>query len=229
VRQNPAAVNSAFFGVIRNVSDIRTAISCLGMSVLQSLVLSVEIFRVFHPSKRIPGFSMDAVNAHCLTVSRLTAKIGGANLLPGLGLFAGLLHDVGKLVLAEAAPDHLARAIEGSKIDHCPLYVSEENLTGVSHAEVGAYLLSLWGIPHVIVEAVAYHHHPERIPHGHLDLVSSLYFANWIANEREYQNAPMTQVGAPLDEELVAKLGVAEKIEEWRLLASPPALQLQGA
>jgi len=222
-------VNSAFFGVIRNVSDIRTAISCLGMSVLQSLVLSVEIFRVFHPSKRIPGFSMDAVNAHCLTVSRLTAKIGGANLLPGLGLFAGLLHDVGKLVLAEAAPDHLARAIEGSKIDHCPLYVSEENLTGVSHAEVGAYLLSLWGIPHVIVEAVAYHHHPERIPHGHLDLVSSLYFANWIANERESQNAPTTQVCAPLDEELVAKLGVAEKIEEWRLLASPPAPQLQGA
>jgi putative nucleotidyltransferase with HDIG domain len=222
-------VNSAFFGVVRNVADVRTAISCLGMSVLQSLVLSVEIFRVFHPAKLIPGFSMDAVNAHCLLVSRLTAKIGGDHLLPGIGLFAGLLHDIGKLVLAEAAPDHLARAIEGSQIDHCPLYLAEEQLAGVSHAEVGAYLLALWGIPHVIVEAVAYHHHPERIPHASLDLVSSLYFANWIANERETQNAPATQVCDSLNEELVAKLGVAEKIEEWRQLAGSLAPQLQGA
>jgi putative nucleotidyltransferase with HDIG domain len=221
-------VNSAFFGVVRNVSDVRTAISCLGISVLQSLVLSVEIFRVFHLAKLIPGFSMDAVNAHCLLVSRLTAKIGGDHLLPGIGLFAGLLHDIGKLVLAEAAPDHLARAIEGSQIDHCPLYVAEEQLAGVSHAEVGAYLLALWGIPHVIVEAVAYHHHPERIPHASLDLVSSLYFANWIANERETQNAPATQVCAPLNEELANKLGVSEKIEEWRLLAGSLAPQLQG-
>ena len=221
-------VNSAFFGVVRNVADVRTAISCLGMSVLQSLVLSVEIFRVFHPTKHIPGFSMDAVNAHCLLVSRLTAKIGGDHLLPGIGLFAGLLHDIGKLVLAEAAPDHLARAIEGSQIDHCPLYLAEEQLAGVSHAEVGAYLLALWGIPHVIVEAVAYHHHPERIPHASLDLVSSLYFANWIANERETQNAPATQVCAPLNEELANKLGVSEKIEEWRLLAGSLAPQLQG-
>jgi putative nucleotidyltransferase with HDIG domain len=177
----------------------------------------------------VAGFSMDAVNAHSLLVSRLTAKIGGANLLPGIGLFAGLLHDVGKLVLAEAAPDHLARAIEGSHIDNCPLYVAEENLTGVSHAEVGAYLLSMWGIPHMIVEAVAYHHHPERIPHGNLDLVSSLYIANWIANDRESQTAATNpQVCAPLNEEVVAKLGVSEKIEEWRSLADTLAPQLQG-
>jgi HD-like signal output (HDOD) protein len=223
-------VNSAFFGVARNVTDIRTAISCLGMNVLQSLVLSVEIFRAFHPSRTIPGFSMDAVNSHSLLVSRLTAKIGGEHLLSGIGLFAGLLHDVGKLVLAETAPDHLARAIEGSRIDNCPLYAAEENLIGVSHAEVGAYLLGIWGIPHLIVEAVAYHHHPERIPHSKLDLISSLYFANWIANDRDSHGTPAhSPLCAPLNEELVAKLGVGQKFEEWRLLADSLAPQLQGA
>ncbi len=222
-------VNSAFFGVARNVSDIRTAISCLGMNVLQSLVLSQEIFRAFHPPKSISGFSMEAVNSHSLLVSRLTAKIGGNHLLPGIGLFAGLLHDVGKLVLAETAPDHFARAIEGAHIDKCPLYVAEEKLIEVSHAEVGAYLLGIWGIPHLIVEAVAHHHHPERIPHEKLDLVSSLYFANWIANDFDAQTpSPQSMVCAPLNEDLVARLGVADKVEEWRALAESLAPQLQG-
>jgi hypothetical protein len=81
----------------------------------------------------------------------------------------------------------------------------------------------------VIVEAVAYHHHPERIQHGNLDLVSSLYIANWIANDRESQTAATNpQVCAPLNEEVVAKLGVSEKIEEWRSLADTLAPQLQG-
>ena len=222
-------VNSAFFGVVRNVTDIRTAISCLGMNVLQSLVLSVEIFRVFHPSKPVPGFSMDAVNAHSLLVSRLTAKIGGDNIMPGMGLFAGLLHDVGKLVLAETAPEHLARAIKGAREERCPLYVAEEGLIGVSHAEVGAYLLAMWGIPHLIVEAVAHHHHPERVPFEKLDLISSLYFANCIANERESQTTPLNPPACiPLNEEIVNKLGVADKLDDWRLLAEAPLPQMQG-
>jgi putative nucleotidyltransferase with HDIG domain len=219
-------VNSAFFGVVRSVTDIKTAVSCLGINVLQSLVLSVEIFRVFHPVKPIPGFSLPEIGMHSQLTSKITADIGRGSLIPGIGLCAGLLHDVGKAVLAEVAPDHLARALEGARLDRVPLYVAEENLIGVSHAEVGAYLLAMWGVPHLIVEAVAHHHHPERVAHQKLDLVSSLYFANWIANDYEARVSPGLHTYAELNEDIVTTLGVASKFEEWQQLAGSVAPQL---
>jgi HD-like signal output (HDOD) protein/CheY-like chemotaxis protein len=219
-------VNSAFFGVVRSVTDVQTAVSCLGLNVLQSLVLSVEIFRAFHPVRPIPGFSLPDVSVHAQLTSKIAAGIGGANLISGIGLCTGLLHDVGKLVLAEVAPDHLARAIEGAHLDRVPLYVAEENLIGVSHAEVGAYLLAMWGVPHLIVEAVAHHHHPERVAHEKLDLVSSLYFANWIANDYEARTSPNLNTYAELNEDIVTTLGVSSKFEEWQQIAGSVAPQL---
>jgi HD-like signal output (HDOD) protein len=219
-------VNSAFFGVVRSVTDVQTAVSCLGLNVLQSLVLSVEIFRAFHPVRPIPGFSLPDVSVHAQLTSKITAGIGGTNLISGIGLCTGLLHDVGKLVLAEVAPDHLARAIEGAHLDRVPLYVAEENLIGVSHAEVGAYLLAMWGVPHLIVEAVAHHHHPERVAHEKLDLVSSLYLANWIANDYEARTSPNLNTYAELNEDIVTTLGVSSKFEEWQQIAGSVAPQL---
>ena len=223
-------VNSAFFGVVRTVTDIKTAVSCLGINVLQSLILSVEIFRVFHPMKPIPGFSLNAISAHAQLTAKITAGIGGDHLISGIGHCAGLLHDVGKLVLAEVAPDHLARALEGARTDHCPLYVAEESLIGVSHAEVGAYLLAMWGVPHLIVEAVAHHHHPERVTFDKIDLVSSLYIANWIANDRESRSATASgETYAPLNEDVVKHFDLANKLEDWRRLADSGEPQLQRA
>ena len=99
--------------------------------------------------------------------SQLTAKIAG-RLLPAspmrdAAIVAGLLHDIGKLVLATRSPQHFARAIQESRVEKIPLYEAEQRLMGVSHAEVGAYLLGLWGLPAPVVEAVANHHVPGRI------------------------------------------------------------------
>jgi putative nucleotidyltransferase with HDIG domain len=178
-------VNSAFFGVTREVSDIRTAVSYLGISILQNLVLSLEAFRCFQPNKPIPGFSLEQFHEH----AQLTAKIAGAapgkSKAGGVAVGAALLHDIGKLVIAERAPEHLARAIAGAQQEKRPLYVVEEELIGVSHAEVGAYLLSLWGLPYPLVEAVAHHHHPDRVPHDKLGVIPFVYLANLLAHGQE--------------------------------------------
>jgi HD-like signal output (HDOD) protein len=91
---------------------------------------------------------------------------------------------------------------------------------------VGADLLAMWGVPHLIVEAVAHHHHPERVAHQKLDLVSSLYFANWIANDYQARVSPGLQIYAELNEDIVTTLGVASKFEEWQELAGSVAPQL---
>jgi len=213
-------VNSAFFGVTREVTDIKMAVSFLGMNILQNLVLSVEVLRTFRPKKTIPGFSIEELYAHSHQVATIAGKIPGSPNFPHAVVVAGLLHDIGKLVIAERAPDHLARAIEGSKVDKRPLHVIEEELIGVSHAEVGAYLLSLWGLPYVIVEAVAHHHHPMRVPQDKLDTISLVYFANILTHEHAVQvEGGPALVQAPMDMVLVETLCVQDQLPEWHSIA----------
>jgi putative nucleotidyltransferase with HDIG domain len=222
-------VNSAFFGVARNVSDINTAITYLGKSILENLVLSVEIFRIFRPAKPIPGFSLEELHVHAQLTAKMAGHVAGDQTIRGLAMVAGLLHDVGKLVLVEATAEHFARAIEGAKRENRPLFEIEEELTGVSHAEVGAYLLSMWGIPYLIVEAVAHHHHPERVACDKLDLPATVYFANWLAHDQEVTRLGAASLpNAKLNQEIVAKLGVEKLLPDWRAATESAALELSG-
>jgi putative nucleotidyltransferase with HDIG domain len=221
-------VNSAFFGITREVTNIQTAISYLGINTLQTLILSVEVFRSFESQEKIPGFSFEELQTHAQLTARIAGALPGLKAVSGSAVVAALLHDVGKLVLVERTPEHFARAIAGAREEKRPLFEVEEQLIGVSHAEVGAYLLSLWGIPYVIVEAVAHHHHPERVPHDKLDALSGVYLSNWLAHERSGE-APGAFVRPPLNEGLLAKLGLADQLPEWLAMADAAARELQGA
>ncbi|MGC1595390.1 MAG: HDOD domain-containing protein, partial [Candidatus Acidiferrales bacterium] len=92
-------VNSAFFGFVRNVSDIQTAINYLGISTLQHLVLSAEVFRVFHPAQSITDFSLEAHQSHSQLTGRIAKDLSANVAIAAAAPIAGLLHDVGKLVL----------------------------------------------------------------------------------------------------------------------------------
>jgi putative nucleotidyltransferase with HDIG domain len=211
-------VNSAFFGVTREVADIKTAISYLGIMLLQNLVLSVEMFRVFQPKKAIPGFSMEEFHEHSQLTAQIASGIGRTLGLSDAVVAAALLHDVGKLVIAEKSPEHFARAIAGMRQDKKPLFSIEEDLIGVSHAEVGAYLLSIWGLPAPVVEAVAFHHHPERVPQEKPDMVSAVYLSNLLAHQHAGKQEDIT-VEQDVHPQILAIPGISEKLPEWRELA----------
>jgi putative nucleotidyltransferase with HDIG domain len=222
-------VNSAFFGVTREIVDIKTAVSYLGITILQNLVLSVEVFRTFRPNKEIPGFSLEEFHQHCHLVARIASEIAQMGGVPSAVVVAGLLHDVGKLVIAERAPDHFARALAGERQDKRPLFTIEEELIGVSHAEVGAYLLSLWGLPSPVVEAVAHHHHPERVPQDRLDMTSVTYISNLLAREQSYQDQDGTSPSSsPIPSEFLVVPGIAEQLPQWRKIAEEAARKPAG-
>ena len=223
-------VNSAFFGLPREISTLNTAVSYLGIDMLQNLVLSAEVFRVFENAAKLPGFSFEELHEH----SQLTAKIASHIPVPAAvhsaAVVAGLLHDVGKLVLATRSPKHFARALQGAAEEKRPLFAVEQDLMGVSHAEVGAYLLGIWGLPCPVVEAVAHHHHPERVPQETLDAVAVVHVANYLAHENSVRAAAEADSNAYLkpDPEYLENLGLADQISAWNEFAETAAIEMRG-
>jgi HD-like signal output (HDOD) protein len=97
---------------------------------------------------------------------------------------------------------------------------AEEELLGISHAEIGAYLLGLWGINDLVVEAVAHHHHPTRIRHTALDCSGAVYLANLLAHELEiHPNDPQGEELRTADRNELQVLGVLQQFSSFRVIA----------
>lgn len=206
------------------------AVSYIGTQMLQNLVLSAEVFHVFEVRKAVKGFSFEEVHIHSQLASKIAGRIIAPPHIHGAAIIAGLLHDVGKLVLATRSPDHFARALRGAREDRVPLYAAEESLIGISHAEVGAYLLALWGLPSPVVEAVAHHHHPERVPADALDAVGIVHISNALANEHPVASP----AGGPLPYQFISadyaeQVGASQQIAQWQEFAESAANELRGA
>ncbi len=213
-------VNSAFFGLPREVSSVKTAVGFLGIDTLQNLVLSAGVFSIFDQLAKLPGFSCDELQAHSQLTAKIPGQIPASAHVRGIAVVAGMLHDVGKLVLATRAPEHFKRALKGAETEGRPLHAVETELMGVSDAEVGAYLLGIWGLPSPVVEAVAHHHHPARVPQDSLDAVGIVYISNILAHQVAGR-APLPESSSQLeiDPEYLDRIGVSEQFPSWQEMA----------
>lgn len=157
-------VNSAFMGISRHVSTPGEAIVYLGTETLRALALSASIFCQFQP-KDLPGFSAERLQDHSLKVGTLARDIAKSLGLPASAredaFVGGMLHDAGKLLLAHHCPDSYRQVLEKVQQEGVPMREAELAVFGTTHAEVGGYLLWLWGLPDPITEVAALHH---RIP-----------------------------------------------------------------
>ncbi|RMG06827.1 MAG: HDOD domain-containing protein [Planctomycetota bacterium] len=206
-------VNSAFFRRNRRITSIEQAAAHLGIMTLRNLVLQVEVFER-REVPAVPGFSAEDLQRHSLLVGGLAAKIVPAQ--RDDAFLAGMLHDVGKLVLACELPETFAADLAA-----CPpggsLAAVEVERHGVGHAEVGGYLLGLWGLPYTVVEAVANHHHPGRVPEHHaLDVLGAVHVANALAHEV----AGGAPADARLDTDYLERHGLAGDLARWREVAA---------
>ena len=219
-------VNSAFFGMARSITNIQNAVSYLGISTLKSLVLSVEVFRIFAPKAPLEGFSLEDLQRHARLTAYIAARLPVPKHLVDIAMVAGMLHDVGKLIVAWKLPDRFKKLLAEVAEEQCPLYKVEEREYGFSHAEIGAYLLGLWGLPYAVVEAVALHHAPDRVPHQNFDAASAVYIANLLAQELDSSSPLPWENGLQTNQEYLVSLGVQKDIPIWRAMAAevPPLL-----
>ncbi len=213
-------VNSSFFGLSRTVTQIPQAISILGGAMLKNLVLSVELAKAFEKSNWPDGFDLDFLQRHATIAAKITHHI-----LPkseenrGLAYLTGLLHDTGLLILAAHMPDFYDSCSETMRQQGLIRHEAEYALMGVSHAEIGAYLLGLWGLPLDLVEAVANHHRPKRFAHEQFGLVDAIHLGDYLAHKA---NAPQDHhfYNQPkLDETYLVQLGVRDQLDEWERYA----------
>ncbi len=172
-------VSSSFFGLPTHVSNPVRACQLLGLETIKALVLSVGIFSQFSKSR---DFSVDSLWEHSMATALLAREIAAKEDMGQESIddafMAGLLHDVGKLILMDKTPEEFLEIRELIDSSSCGALEAEQRVLGTTHAQVGAYLLGIWGLPESIVEAVAWHHCPEVRRNRTLDALTVVHLAN---------------------------------------------------
>ena len=210
-------VNSAFFGLNRSVSSPVQATVYLGMEVVRGLVLSQGIFSQFSPAK-LDRLNIGTLWEHCFAVaiySREIARMEGLSRNSiDFAFTAGILHDVGQLVLADNLTMAYYSTIGLAGRRGIELYIAEKEVFGATHSQVGAYLLGLWGLPQPIVEAVAFHNSPMDYFLPGISTVTVVAAANFI--EHEIKPKPWSRSLQGGLEKTAAQMGFQHRLADWR-------------
>jgi len=225
-------VNSAFYNFPKKIDTVSRAITVIGMDDLFSLVTAITAANVF---SNIPSTISrpEVFWRHSLSTGIISRRLAReCRVLNGERLYvAGLLHDIGSLVLYSKFPDQATEALMAANGDEEVIYQVEKELFGYTHADIGAELLRLWRLPDTLVEAVAWHHEPARATQGTID-AAIVHIANVAANRRavgsfvgegeSYETQPdpiawtitgldpaiLDTIGEDLEEELHAALSI---------------------
>jgi HD-like signal output (HDOD) protein/CheY-like chemotaxis protein len=210
-------VNSAFFGVRQHVASPGQAVALLGLDTVKSLVLSINVFSQFEGT-RVKGFSLDALWRHSMNVAGFAKTIATAEKAgcktADHAFIAGLLHDVGKLAFAAKLPAEYAETLALAMSHGTTLHEAERTTLQATHAELGAYLLGLWGFSDPIVEALVFHHEAAKCPVREFGTLTAVHVANVLEHETSTEGG--TRAASRLDEAYVTDLGLAERLSDWK-------------
>jgi putative nucleotidyltransferase with HDIG domain len=210
-------VNSAFFGFASQISSPSEAVILLGTGTIRSLALTCRLFSAFKV-EHSNYFSVEQVWTHSLRVARLAERISRVeranNLIVDQAFTAGLLHDIGKLILANSFASAYLELVGRSVKDQRPLSEIEGEALKTTHAEVGACLLQLWGLPSSLVEAVLWHEQPASASVEGFSAVTAVHVANFLdheANSHAGDGSP-----TPLDAAYLARINLGQRLDLWR-------------
>jgi putative nucleotidyltransferase with HDIG domain len=158
---------------------------------------------------------IEQLQAHAMLVADVASSLFGKRGAREDAAVAGLLHDVGKLVLAVGFPDRVAGILRRTREEGLPMHVVEEQELGVTHAEVGGYLLGIWGLPYPIVEAVANHHAPSRVNCSDFGLLAAVHVADGLVHGLAGRAESDESDTSYLDMDFLMRVGVRDRLRDW--------------
>ena len=178
-------VNSALYGFRGTVNSVRHAVAILGVDRLRNLSLGFSVARMWTQIRTPEGWSGSKFNQHSLAVGILSDLLAQRTEVPyPEGAFvAGLLHDIGKLLIATSLPAEFGGILWLLKEGGASEIECEIEMLGTTHAEVSGTALERWNLPIASRESAAFHHLPDQADQGSLHLSHILYAADRLANE----------------------------------------------
>lgn len=192
--------NSAFYGLSREVESVKQAVVIVGLEAIKNLVLSASVLDMFKGKDIDQDFQEkfwrhSLATAFCARI--LARKLKSRGIVdPDLSFSAGLLHDIGKIILCCFLQDEYKKFTEARLTDQqSQTYEIEESILGYNHSQIGALLAVQWKLPSKIGEAITFHHHPQNNvnedPTPYL-----ICIANYIAKKTFYEQDEAYLVGS---------------------------------
>lgn len=198
-------VNSAYFGLSSQVTNILRAIILLGLTTIKNLALSTAVLTRFDAKKTGSGLDISSFWRHSLAVAvtaKIIARVRNVDEREREEFFiAGLLHDIGKVVLDEHFPEELAQIIALRTASGCPLGVAEQRIIGVQHPEIGKWLAERWLLAPTLLECISCHHDPGQATHSP-QTVATIYLANILAHALKIGDSGENALHSPAAEAL---------------------------
>ncbi len=204
--------NSAFYGLSREIEAVKEAVVIVGMEAVKNLVLSASVLDMFKGDELDQEFQ-ERFWRHSLATavaSRFLARtLRNRGIVdPDSAFSAGLLHDVGKMVLCCFLPEEFERFRESRSADQSsPDHVLEDQTLGFSHAQIGGFLATQWKLPERLIDAISFHHHPQlsefEEPIAHI-----VHLANHVA-QITFLDEDEMYLCSPMDPAVMEFMGVS--------------------
>lgn len=202
-------VNSVRFAPARRMRSVFEAVQMIGFEVVRALVLSIQVFEFCQNTSRTELFH--SVWGHSLRTAVRAKRLAEYEDLSidlcDETFLLGLLHDIGKVVLAASCPDDYQRIWAGNRNNSEAMIEAESRVFGADHAHVGAFLLRLWGLPEEVAQAVQVHHSFTGEEIAGFSPLLALHLAQELSPGRN---------GSHLNYDLLAKLNLEDRLPDWR-------------
>lgn len=209
-------VNSPYYGLPMPVTDPQKAVALLGLDVVKGFVLTSGLFNQYE-KKKIANFKIDALWQHSLKTANIVRQIAKNERLDKeiseASFIASLLHDVGKIIVASNFPDEFKEICRRSESEGAPYWHIEQQVLGATHAEIGAYILGLWGLPLAVIQAVHEHHHPELSGPAGINQTTLVHIANAIEKTPVINSG---EVPVDINPAYIQDLHLKECIAKWQ-------------
>lgn len=227
-------LNSAWVNLNKDIQNIESAILYLGIANIKNLAISMSVVQVFDSDKSLAGFNLNRFWYHSFKCALMAQKIAMLNkkIDPDEAFLAGLMHDIGKLVLMTNYSEAYSKLLEKAQNDY-HLAILEKNSFNITHAEIGEWLCQKWHLSLMICDAVLYAADSiDRVAYAAFPLVKTIYAVNYFCsmdkladevNEDDGKNMALIEIDRPMLEAVISGIN-----SEVQTMADSLGLRLSG-